>query len=275
MVNGKKRMISEQSSVFILILLVELFRLEEKALYRTVNKKKRANDLMQQSRLPFSSQKSKRSHRSMSASDLTRLKYEEFSFRPKTNGYYVPNFNKLHSKLSRDMEESKRTRSPTRCKPFLLYTNLIPSKKDKILTDIQNDAQHKHRQTFQIKGKQMPPKSTSIVNLSASLDKSESIPTKMTEAQRLREAVGRKKRQEEEERIRSAENLHRSKSAKDRRIRENIRERAKLPEQTVLSRAKKDDNVSSSLFIPWRISLTLLRILLRLDTSNATIDTSK
>jgi hypothetical protein len=158
---------------------------------------------MQQSCLPFSSPKSKRPHRSMSVNDLTRLKYEEFAFRPKTNGYYVPNFNKLHSKWSRDMEETKRTRSPTRCKPFLLYTNLIPSKKDKILIDIQNDAHQKHLQTFQIKGNLMPPQSTSIVHLSASLDKSESIQTKMTEAQRLREAAGRKKRQEEDERIRN------------------------------------------------------------------------
>ena len=263
-------MTSKEIVSFILISLVELFRLEEQALYRSVKKKKRANDLLQQSRLPFSHQKTKRSHRSMSANDLTRLRYEEFSFRPKTNGYYVPNFNKLHTQLSRDMEESKRTRSPTRCKPFLLYTNLIPSKKDKILTDIQNDAQQRHLQTFQIKGKPMPPKSTPIVHLSASLDKSESIPTKMTEAQRLREAVGRKKRQDEEERVRSAETFHRSKSAKERRIRDSIQQRAKLPEQTVLSRAKKDENVSSLASILRGISTTRLH----LDTTDATIDAS-
>ena len=206
----------------------------------------RARELLRQSRLPFSSPKSKRARRSMSVNDLARLRYEEHSFKPKTNGYYVPNYDKLHSKFLRDMEQSKRARSPTRCKPFLLYTNLIPSKKEKILNDIHHDAQVRHAQTFQIKGKPMPTKSTPAVNLSASLQQTEAIPTKMTESQRLREAVGKKKRRDEEMKSSFESSFQRSKSARERRVREAIRERGKLQDQAVLSRAKKDDKVIMS-----------------------------
>jgi len=217
--------------------------MKEKSLYRSVRKEMRAKELLRQSRLPFSNQKPKLSRRSMSVNDLASVGYEEYSFKPKTNGYYVPNYDKIHSKLARDMEQRKRTRSPTKCKPFLLYTNMIPSKKDKVLDDIRNDAQIRHSQTFQIKGKQMPRRSASVMSLSASLQQSESIPTKTTEAQRLREAVGKKKRRDEVVRSTAEETFQRSKSAKERRVRETIREKAKLQDQAVVSKAKRDEKV--------------------------------
>jgi hypothetical protein len=217
--------------------------MKEKSLYRSIRKDMRAKDLLRQSRLPFSNQKPKISRRSMSVNDLGRTGFQEYSFKPKTNGYYIPNYDKIHSKFLRNMEQKKRTRSPTKCKPFLLYTNLIPSKKDKILDDIRNDAQIRHSQTFQIKGKQMPIKPASIMSLSASFQQSEAIPTKTTEAQRLREAVGKKKRREEEGKNKFAETFQRSKSAKERRVRETIRQRGNLQDQAIVSKAKRDENV--------------------------------
>ena len=229
--------------LFEFLFLLISYRLKEQALYRSLRKEMRAKQLLRQSRLPFSSQKSKSSRRSMSVNDLARAGYEEYSFKPKTNGYYVPNFDKLHSTFVRNMEQTKRTRSPTKCKPFLLYTNLIPSKKDKILDDIRTDEQIRHSQTFRIKGKQMPTKSSSITSVSASFQQAEAIPTKMTESQRLREAVGKRKRRVEDEKIKSHENFQRSQSAKDRRVRETIRERAKLNEKATVSKANREANV--------------------------------
>jgi protein FAM161A len=227
----------------VFILVVEFFRLKEKSMYRSIRRDIRAKELLRQSRLPFSKQETKRPHRSMSVNDIARAGYEEYSFKPKTNGYYIPNYDKIHSKFLNNMEQKKRTRSPTKCKPFLLYTNLIPSKKDKILDDIRNDAQIKHSQTFQIKGKQMPTKSIPSMSLSASLQQSESIPTKMTEAQRLREGIGKKKRRDEETKSKFEENFQRSKSAKERRLRETIHQRTNLQDQAIVSRAKRDENV--------------------------------
>ncbi|CAF0795008.1 unnamed protein product [Adineta ricciae] len=215
---------------------------QERELQRSFTKDIRAKELLRQSRLPFSSTKPKFVRRSKSANDAARFRYQEHAFKPKTNGYYVPNYDKNYEKFLRSMEERKRTRSPTKCKPFLLYTNMIPSKKDKILDDIRNDAHMRHARTFQIKGKQMPTRSASIANLSVSLQQSEPIPTKTTEAQRLREAVGKKKRREEEVRNSIAEVHQRSKSAKDRRVRETIRQRGELQNKTVLAKAKRDEN---------------------------------
>ena len=229
--------------IFISIsLFLKIFRMKEQSLYRTIRREMRAKELLRQSRLPFSNQKSNSKRRSMSANDLARTPYQEYSFKPKINDYYVPNYDKLHSKFLRSTERAKRTRSPTKCKPFLLYTNLIPSKKDKILDDIRKDAYIKHSRTFQIKGKQMPTKSASSMSLSSS-QQSEAIPTKTTDAQRLREAIGKKKRREEEIRNKHEETLQRSKSARERAVREKVRERAKLQDQATIWKAKKDDNV--------------------------------
>jgi len=225
--------------------------------------------LLRQSRLPFSSEKSKRTRRSMSVQDLARAGFEEYSFRPKINGYYVPNFDKIHSKLIRETEQQKRTRSPTKCKPFLLYTNLIPSKKDKILEDIRTDAEHRHAQTFKIKGKQMPTRSASIASLSSSFQQAEAIPTKTTEAQRLRESMSKKKRQIEDGRVRSAEIHKRSQSAKDRRVRETIRQRGKLNDQAVLAKVKRDEKV-----LRFSRENTNFKIdFVYIDSSDAPIDT--
>ena len=224
-------------------LISNIFRLKEQALYRSLRKEMRAKDLLRQSRLPFSSAKSKRTRRSMSVNDLARQDFKEYSFKPKINGYYVPNYDKLHSNFLRSAEQKKRTRSPTKCQPFLLYTNLIPSKKDKILDDIRHDAELRHSQTFQIKGRQMPTKSASIANLSASLQQSEAIPTKTTESQRLREAVGQKKRRDHDGRTRLEETMQRSKSARERRVRERIEQRARLNDQAVVYKAKRAENV--------------------------------
>jgi len=222
--------------------------MKEQSHYRSIRKEMRAKDLLRQSRLPFSNQKPKLTRRSMSVNDLGRTGYQEYSFKPKTNGYYVPNYDKIHSKFLRSMEQKKRTRSPTKCKPFLLYTNLIPSKKDKILDDIRNDAEIKHSETFKIKGKQMPTKSASIRrSLSSSFQQSEAIPTKTTEAQRLRESVGKKKRQEEEGRNKFHETFQRSQSAKERRVREKMRERTNLQDHATILKAQKAGNVKLKL----------------------------
>ncbi|CAF3168277.1 unnamed protein product [Rotaria sp. Silwood2] len=171
----------------------DIEQMKEKSLYRSIKREMRAKELLRQSRLPSSMQEreqlAKRTRRSMSANDLTRIGHEEYTFKPKTNGYYIPDYDKLHSKFLRQSEQAKRMRVPTKCKPFLLYTNLIPTKKDKILDNIRYEEEMRHLQTFQIKGKQIPTKSTSGMSLSNSLQQSEDIPTKTTQAQRDGEFV--------------------------------------------------------------------------------------
>ncbi|CAF3173381.1 unnamed protein product [Rotaria socialis] len=224
----------------------DIENMKEKSLYRSIKKEMRAKELLRQSRLPSNmqerEQQARRAQRSMSANDLARMGLEEYTFKPKTNGYYIPNYDKLHSQFLRQSEEAKRTRPTTKCKPFLLYTNLIQTRKDKVLDDIRSGEQMRHLQTFQIKGKQLPTKSASGMSLSASLQKPEAIPTKKTEVQREREAMGKKKRHEHEIKNKFEKNFQRSRSAKERRLRENIREQAKLQDKSTIYKAKKEEN---------------------------------
>jgi hypothetical protein len=223
--------------------------MKEKSLYRSIKKEIRSKELLRQSRLPSGMQE--RDHQtkhSMSANNLAHIGLEEYTFKPKTNGYYIPNYDKLHSKFLRQSEQIKRMRTSTKCKPFLLYTNLIPSRKDKVLDDIRNDEQIRHLQTFQIKGKQLPTKSTSGMNLSANLQQSEAIPTKKTDVQRVREIIGKKKRREEEAKNKFEEKFQRSRSTKERRLKEKIYERAKLNDKSAIYKAKKEENVKNEIF---------------------------
>lgn len=245
--------------------------MREEELFRTVKKKSRARELLQQSRVPFTSLQSKRIRRSMSVNDLVNLPLNEFPFKPKTNGYYIPNFEKLHTKFLQQAEEKKRRRSPTRCQPFLLYTNLIPSKKEKILRDIQNEAELRHSQSFQIKGKARPPRSAPITSVSISSERSEAIPTKTNEAQRLRETISKKKRDAETNKVRSQETLQRSKSTQERRVREELRQRVKFNEQTVVQKAQRNQKVRWSSFFLGEIIFTLSDFF-PLGSRNATSD---
>lgn len=224
--------------------------MKENSLYRTIKKEVRAKELLRQSRLPSSMQHReehmKHVRRSMSASDLARVGLEECTFQPKTNGYYIPDYDKLHSKFARECEEMKRFRTPTKCKPFVLHTSFIPSRQDQVLDDIRNDEEMRHLQSFQIKGKQLPIKSASGMDLSSNLQRSEAIPTKITETQRVREAMAKKKRRESEVRNQFEEKFQRSRSAKGKRLRENINDRAKLNDKSAVYRAKKDESVNNN-----------------------------
>ena len=234
-----------------LIFFCFCLRMKENSLYRSIKRDMRAKELLRQSRLPSSmqerEQQTKYMRRSMSANDLCHVSLEEYTFKPKINGYYVPDYDKLHSKFLRQSEQAKRLRTPTKCQPFLLYTNLIPSKKDKVIDDIRNDEQMRHLQTFQIKGKQIPIKSTSGISLSTNLYQGESIPAKTTDVQRLRETISRRKRYEDEMKNKFEEKFQRSRSSKGRRLKEKIHEQAKQLDKSTISKAKKEENVNIKL----------------------------
>ena len=243
--------------------------MKENSLYRSIKKDIRAKELLRQSRLPFSMQQrklhSKQKGRSLSTEALTR----EHTFKPKTNGYYIPNYDKLHAKFLRETEQAKQTRASTKCEPFLLYTNLIPSRREKVLDDMRTEEEQRHLETFQIKGKQLPTRSTSGMSLSASLQQPEAIPTKYTESQRVREAIGKKTRRDHEVRNRFEENFQRSRAARERRLREKVHERAKAKDQSSVYKAKRDANVrqTSRLF-------DAIRRLLLLESCHSTLDAS-
>ena len=221
--------------------------MKEKSLYRSIKKEIRAQELLRQSRLP-SSMQHRRQHaskcrRSMSVSDLARLGREEYTFKPKTNGYHIPDYERQHAKFLEHSEQAKRMRPTTKCEPFLLHTNLISSKRDRVLDDIRHDEQMRRMQSFQIKGKQLPTRSASGMSLSATLQQPEAIPTKTTDIQELRVAMNKKKRHTHEIRTRFEENFQRARSVKGSRSRDHIQARAHSKDRSVVQNAKKAENV--------------------------------
>ncbi|UJR29015.1 hypothetical protein I4U23_010233 [Adineta vaga] len=224
----------------------DIEQMKENSLYRSIKKQVRAKELLRQSRLPSRMQErehhTKHTRRSMSASDLARVGLEECTFKPKTNGYYIPNYDKLHERFLRETEEAKRLRPPTQCQPFLLHTSMIPSRQDRVLNDMRTDEEMRYLQSFQIKGKQLPTRSSSGMNLSASLQQPEAIPIRKTDIQQLRETMGKKKRQEHEVRNKFEEKFQRTRSAREKRLKEGIHERAKLNDKSAIYKAKKEES---------------------------------
>ena len=240
------------------LLYIHCLRLKEEANYRSMRRKIRAQDLLEKSRSPFTSKQSKSLRRSKSATDLAALVNDGYAFRPKTNGYYVPDFEKLHSRITRTFEQSKRERSPIKCKPFLLYTNMIPSKKDKIIQDILHDAELKHAKSLEIKGKPMNSKRVPVTSLSVSLQQHEAIPTKMTNAQRLRESKTKKQLFEEAKSMRYQEDAQRSKSLTEKKVRQHMHERTKLQEQMIVAKAERNEKVQLSSLLLNRLIILFL-----------------
>jgi hypothetical protein len=181
--------------------------------------------------------------RSMSDNDLTCRARDECTFNPTINGYYIPDYEKLHARFLREVEQAKQTRPSTKCKPFLLYTNFIPSRKEQILNEIRCEQEMRRLQTFQIKGKQLPVKSRSGKELSASLIRSDATTMKTTDSQRVREAISKKKRQDYERRTEFEEKFQRSRSAKEKRFRQSIHDRALKTDTSAVSKIKRDERV--------------------------------
>ncbi|CAF0894447.1 unnamed protein product [Didymodactylos carnosus] len=230
----------------------DLEQMKEQNLYRHIKKQMRAKELLRQSKLPnnmHERQQKYKHQRSSSANDLSRkfnqLGREEYTFKPKTNGYYIPDYDKIHRQFISDMESSKQMRSPTKYEQF------------------------RRSQTFQIKGKQIrrastannPDRNTTIksqtyglndgglyssvnmsVNKSISLQQ-DSIPTKMTESQRLRESVNRKKRYDDEAKELFEQSFQQTRSAKERRLREKIREKAKLYDRSLIHKTQNEQKM--------------------------------
>ena len=249
--------------------------MKEKSLYRSIKKEIRARELLRQSRLPTNMhhrEHQTKYRRSMSASDLVRVGLDECTFKPKTNGHYIPDYDKLQSEFARQTEQLKQNREPTKCQPFLLHTSLIPSKREKILEDMKNDEETRYLQSFHIKGKQIPTKSTSGTNLSANLQRPEAIPTKTTQAQRMREKIGKKKRRDDEIRNKFEEKFQRSRSVRSKRLKENIQDRSKLNDKSAIYKAKREESVNIDFDFD---SLPIFRSFSSVDTQSSTRFTPK
>ncbi|XP_043842026.1 protein FAM161A isoform X2 [Dromiciops gliroides] len=109
-------------------------RLKEEEFFREIRVHMRAQELLQKSSLPRNMQ----AHQSPKRKTKHTEQREKTRYRNKVK-YQVPDFETLHMRFQKQLLEQKNPRPTTVCEPFDLLTLRIPSKKEKILEDIQAD----------------------------------------------------------------------------------------------------------------------------------------
>ncbi|NXV09370.1 F161A protein, partial [Cettia cetti] len=110
-------------------------KLKKEELYREIRIRMRAEELLRNSSVPNSrlalkETNKKKKHKS------TEPKPTEHKPKIKSS---VPDFELLHEKFQKRLLQQKKVKHLTVCEPFDLCTSYIPSKKGKILKDIQED----------------------------------------------------------------------------------------------------------------------------------------
>uniref|UniRef100_A0A8D2PZN3 Protein FAM161A n=1 Tax=Zosterops lateralis melanops TaxID=1220523 RepID=A0A8D2PZN3_ZOSLA len=110
-------------------------KLKKEELYREIRIRMRAEELLRNSSVPNSRLASKEANKKKKhkSTEPTRTEHK-----PKIKAS-VPDFELLHEKFQKCLLQQKKVKHLTVCEPFDLYTSYIPSKKGKILKDIQED----------------------------------------------------------------------------------------------------------------------------------------
>ncbi|XP_041273208.1 protein FAM161A [Onychostruthus taczanowskii] len=110
-------------------------KVKEEELCREIRIRMRAEELLQNSSVPNSRLASKETNKKKKHKS-TEPKQTEHKLKIKSS---VPDFELLHEKFQKRLLRQKKVKPLTVCEPFDLCTSYIPSKKDKILKDMQED----------------------------------------------------------------------------------------------------------------------------------------
>ncbi|NXI17239.1 F161A protein, partial [Irena cyanogastra] len=157
-------------------------KVKEEELCREIRIRMRAEELLQNSSVPNSrlalkETNKKKKHKS------TEPKRMEHKLKIKSS---VPDFELLHEKFQKRLLRQKKVKPLTVCEPFNLCTSYIPSKKDKILKDIQEDEEKLKETRWPFASpRRKPQMGQSGANLHL-LGEGKSKPPKTTESTRRR-----------------------------------------------------------------------------------------
>uniref|UniRef100_A0A674G8L9 Protein FAM161A n=1 Tax=Taeniopygia guttata TaxID=59729 RepID=A0A674G8L9_TAEGU len=110
-------------------------KVKEEELCREIRIRMRAEELLQNSSVPNSRLALKHTNKKKKRKS-TEPKRMEHKLKIKSS---IPNFELLHEKFQKRLLQQKKVKPLTVCEPFDLCTSYIPSKKDKILKDMQED----------------------------------------------------------------------------------------------------------------------------------------
>ncbi|XP_067682291.1 protein FAM161A-like [Haliotis asinina] len=193
-------------------------KLSEEEEYRKIRIQMRSEELLRESSLPPNM-----AARQMMKEEKLKakaLKSKKRHFKPKINRQ-VPDYDALFNQFQRELARRKRQRDATVMEPFDLETERIPSRRERILREIERDEQLRRENRWPYKSGRMTPRSTGI--LSTSMD---SIPAKTTHSSQLRESVTRNHRQKLTKKEQEELEEERKRRIREMRLRKTIAERS-------------------------------------------------
>ncbi|XP_050828432.1 protein FAM161A isoform X3 [Serinus canaria] len=198
-------------------------KVKEEELCREIRIRMRAEELLRNSSVPNSrlalkETSKKKKHRS------TEPKQMEHKLKIKSS---VPDFELLHEKFQKRLLRQKKVKPLTVCEPFDLCTSYIPSNKDRILKDMQEDEEKLKETRWPFASPRRKPQSGAKPHL---LGEGKSKPPKTTESTRrrlqaLRNSLEEKRKLEEQQ----------------KRNRNKQKQRTKKFQKIVMARAEAND----------------------------------
>ncbi|XP_053140244.1 protein FAM161A isoform X4 [Hemicordylus capensis] len=158
-------------------------KLKEEELYREIRIRVRSEELLRNSSLPNSrlGNRGADKHRQQDCLEQS----EELEHKPRTK-LKIPDFEKLHQKFQKQLQKQKNVKNITVCEPFKLHTRTIPSKKERILEDIQMDEERLKETRWPYASSRCKPEMRSLNTNSYPLGCEESTFPKITKSTRRR-----------------------------------------------------------------------------------------
>ncbi|NWS83342.1 F161A protein, partial [Toxostoma redivivum] len=166
-------------------------KLKEKELYREIRIRMRAEELLRNSSVPNSRLALKETNK--------KKKHKSTEHKAKIKPS-IPDFDLLHEKFQKHLLQQKKVKPLTVCEPFHLFTSYIPSNKDKILKDIQEDEETLKETRWPFASLRRKPQMGQAGESPHLLRRGKSKPPKNTEATRQRlQALRNNERQRRQE----------------------------------------------------------------------------
>lgn len=158
-------------------------KLKDEELYRQIRMQIRSEELLQNSSLPNVRLGSRGCYRHKLRCSFEPS--EELANKTVTRAK-IPDFEILHQQFQKQLQKQKKVKLNTLCEPFNLQTSYIPSKKEKVLEDIQMDEEKLKETRWPYVSPRRKPQRRSLDATSTPFGYKESTSPRITEITRRR-----------------------------------------------------------------------------------------
>ncbi|XP_071835148.1 uncharacterized protein [Apostichopus japonicus] len=202
-------------------------RILEEEEYRKIRIKMRAEEMLRSSALPPNMEGSARQYtdgkqrrKLMKKREKHAFLTDEHKFHPHVNGE-IPDYDRLYHKFQEEARQKKQEKEPTVVEPFNLRTSRIPSKRDKILAELEAEENARKEEFRGLSMKSL----RSSRSLRSSME--DVLPIKTTSSSVLRKSLTDRTMFEKVERDKQDEERDKQKKLRQRKLQTAIVKRAR------------------------------------------------